>query len=65
MIKEKDLEQYLNKKCKFSLKNGFFYRGKIEKINEGSVSIKDKYSNLVTFDLEVLGYIEIIRGAPL
>lgn len=64
-MKKEEAEVYLNKNVRIILKNGFSYHGKVLKVNENSLILKDKYGSDVFIDLSnisLMSNIQTVKG---
>jgi len=57
-MEEKELRQFLEKKVFINLKSGRFYSGKINSIKNNSVTLTDKFGDIVLFDISEISSIE-------
>jgi len=57
-MEEKELKQFLEKKVFVNLKSGRFYSGRINSIKNNSVTLTDKFGDIVLFDISEISSIE-------
>lgn len=62
MMRRKDLELYQKRKIKIILKNTYQYTGKIQKINEETLVMLDKFNKLITISISDISQIEDMGG---
>lgn len=56
-MKKEELSRYLGKKIRINLKKNTFFSGHIECLSEDSITILDKFDNLVTIDYSDISFI--------
>ena len=62
-MKEQEAKNYLNRKIKLILTNGFHYTGIVLNVLEDTLTIKDKFSNSVSIKLSnIMVFEEILNG---
>lgn len=61
-LKQENLNQFLGKKVKIILKNGFFYSAEIERLDEESLSVVDKFGERHCFDISEVAAISEVRN---
>ena len=52
------LFNYLNKKVRLNLTNGFYYDGEILEVTDDDITIKDKFGKLVTMRVSMVSVIK-------
>ncbi len=62
MIEKRQLELFVNKRCKLILSNGFSYCGTLKHISETSVTFEDRFDGLKIIDISYIKSIGETRG---
>ena len=52
-----ELSKYIDKYVKIELKNGYFYIGKVLKVQKTDISIKDKNDKFVDISIDAISFI--------
>ena len=57
-----DLVNYIGKRVKMELTNGFLYEGDVLSADEDSITIKDKFAKIVCFSLQSILFIREVEN---
>jgi len=62
-MRKEDLDLLLNKRVKLTRKNGFYYSGYIEHLDDDTLRFRDKYNNTLVLSLDDVSGVEEIKEA--
>jgi len=61
-MERNDLELYLKKRVRITLKTGYFYHCYIQSIGNDSIRIKDKFNRVMIIALDQISIVEEVEG---